>query len=337
MENFTLYLNLTLVILLLTITFLKIYIILSSKFKLIDIPDNLSVHKSLTPTGAGIIFFLIFIIFSQILISTQVIKIDIPKNYHIFLISLTILTLISFYDDLKKIHPVIRLFFQITIIFFCTSLFNFEKTNLPLKLIIFLVIYFWVYIINIINFTDGIDGFLSLNALNFFICVLLFYHTESQQNFVYLISLICIPILIGYLIFNKPPAKLFMGDAGSIFIGFLIGYISINVIIINRLDIIISLLSYTFMDCTFTIIKKTFKGQSPWARLFDYYFLIPVKNNQSHKKVFNANLIYNLAIFCIVLLQIIFDLKLLCVLSFFLSLILIYYFSSFSKNSSSKL
>jgi UDP-N-acetylmuramyl pentapeptide phosphotransferase/UDP-N-acetylglucosamine-1-phosphate transferase len=128
-----------------------------------------------------------------------------------------------------------------------------------------------------------------------------------------------------------------MGDAGSIFIGFLIGYISINIIIINRLDIIISLLSYTFTDCTLTIIKKTFKGQSPWARLFDYYFLVPVKNNQSHKKVFNANLIYNLAIFCIVLLQIIFDLKLLCVLSFFLSLILIYYFSSFSKNSANKL
>jgi UDP-GlcNAc:undecaprenyl-phosphate GlcNAc-1-phosphate transferase len=335
MENFALYLNL--IILLLTTIFLKIYIIISRKFKLIDIPDNLSIHKTTIPTGAGIIFFLIFLLFCQILISTQIVKIDIPKNYHIFLASLTILTLISFYDDLKEIHPVIRLFFQITIIFFCTSLFNFEKIDLPLKLIIFLVIYFWVYLINIINFTDGIDGFLSLNALNFFICVLLFYHTESQENFVYLISLICIPILIGYLIFNKPPAKLFMGDAGSIFIGFLIGYISINIIIINRLDIIISLLSYTFTDCTLTIIKKTFKGQSPWARLFDYYFLVPVKNNQSHKKVFNANLIYNLAIFCIVLLQIIFDLKLLCVLSFFLSLILIYYFSSFSKNSANKL
>ena len=329
MESYTIFLNL--IILLLTTTFLKIYIIISRKFKLIDIPDNLSIHKSTIPTGAGIIFFLVFLIFCQILISTQIIKIDIPKNYHIFLASLTILTLISFYDDLKDIHPVIRLFFQITIIFFCTSLFNFENINLPLKLIVFLVIYFWVYIINIINFTDGIDGFLSINSLNFFLCILLFYHFETQQNFVYLICLICIPILIGYLIFNKPPAKLFMGDSGSIFIGFLIGYISINVIIINRLDIIISLLSYTFMDCTLTIIKKIFKGQSPWARLFDYYFLIPVKNNQSHKKVFNANLIYNLAIFCIVLLQIIFDLKLLCVLSFFLSLILIYYFSSFSK------
>jgi UDP-N-acetylmuramyl pentapeptide phosphotransferase/UDP-N-acetylglucosamine-1-phosphate transferase len=329
MESFTIFLNL--IILLLTTTFLKIYIIISRKFKLIDIPDNLSIHKSTIPTGAGIIFFLVFLIFCQILISTQIIKIDIPKNYYIFLASLTILTLISFYDDLKDIHPVIRLFFQITIIFFCTSLFNFENINLPLKLIVFLVIYFWVYIINIINFTDGIDGFLSINSLNFFLCILLFYHFETQQNFVYLICLICIPILIGYLIFNKPPAKLFMGDSGSIFIGFLIGYISINVIIINRLDIIISLLSYTFMDCTLTIIKKIFKGQSPWARLFDYYFLIPVKNNQSHKKVFNANLIYNLAIFCIVLLQIIFDLKLLCVLSFFLSLILIYYFSSFSK------
>jgi UDP-GlcNAc:undecaprenyl-phosphate GlcNAc-1-phosphate transferase len=136
--------------------------------------------------------------------------------------------------------------------------------------------------------------------------------------------------------FNKPPASLFMGDAGSIFIGFLIGYISIQLIIINRADIVISLLSYTYVDCTITIIKKTLKRQAPWARLFDYYFLIPIKNKQTHKTVFNANILYNSAIFCVVTFQILFDIKLLCVLSLFLSLILVYYFRSFSKSNQNK-
>lgn len=124
-----------------------------------------------------------------------------------------------------------------------------------------------------------------------------------------------------------------MGDAGSIFIGFLIGYISIQLIIIQRVDIVISLLSYTYVDCTLTIIKKTLKKQTPWARLFDYYFLIPIKNKHTHEKVFNANIFYNLAIFGVVTSQILFDIKLLCVLSLFLSLMLIYYFRSFSKSS----
>jgi UDP-GlcNAc:undecaprenyl-phosphate GlcNAc-1-phosphate transferase len=320
------------IIFLFTLFFLKIYKNISNKLKFIDIPDNLSVHKSITPTGAGIIFFVILLFFCEYLINTQIIKINLPKNYYFFLSSLTFLTLVSFYDDLKKIHPVIRLFFQITIVFFSTSLFNIETIGIPVKLAILLIIYFWVYTINITNFTDGVDGFLTVNALNFFLCVFLFYYLNNQENFVYLICLICIPILLGYLIFNKPPASLFMGDAGSIFIGFLIGYISIQLIIINRVDIVISLLSYTYMDCTITIIKKTIKRQAPWARLFDYYFLIPIKNKQSHKKVFSINLIYNLCIFAIVACQIIFDIQFLCILSLFLSLMLIYYFKSFSKN-----
>jgi UDP-N-acetylmuramyl pentapeptide phosphotransferase/UDP-N-acetylglucosamine-1-phosphate transferase len=310
---------------------LKIYKITSNKLKFVDVPDNLSVHKSVIPTGAGIVFFIIFLFFCQILINIEIIKINFPKNYFFFLFSLTLLTLISFYDDLKKIHPVIRLFFQTTIIFFSTSLFNIDAINIPLKLIIFFIVYFWVYTLNIINFSDGVDGFLTINALNFFLCIFLFYSLNFQENFIYLICLICIPILIAYLIFNKPPANLFMGDAGSIFIGFLIGYISIQLIIINRFDIVISLLSYTYLDCTLTIIKKTLKKQAPWARLFDYYFLIPVKNKQSHQTVFNANILYNLAIFSIVTIQILFDIKILFVLSLFLSFILIYYFRSFSK------
>lgn len=330
MPNYFFFLILT--IFLLTLISLKIYKTLANKFRFIDIPDSLNVHKSSIPTGAGIIFFIIFLFFCVNLINTQIIKIDLPKNYYFFLSSLTLLTLISFYDDLKKIHPVIRLFVQITIIFFSTSLFSIETIGLPVKLVIFLIIYFWVYTINIINFTDGVDGFLALNALNFFVCVFLFYYFNGPENFVYLICLICVPIIIGYLIFNKPPASLFMGDAGSIFIGFLIGYISIELIIIKRVDLVISLLSYTYIDCTLTIIKKTLKKQAPWARLFDYYFLMPIKNKQSHKKVFNINLIYNLCIFAIVTFQIIFGIQFLCILSLFLSLMLIYYFKSSSKN-----
>jgi Fuc2NAc and GlcNAc transferase len=326
------FISLILIIFLLTLISLKIYKTLANKFRFIDVPDGLNVHKSSIPTGAGIIFFSIFLFFCVNLINTQIIKINLPKNYYFFLSSLTLLTLISFYDDLKKIHPVIRLFFQITIIFFSTSLFSIETVGLPIKLMIFLIIYFWVYTINIINFTDGVDGFLALNALNFFLCVFLFYHFNGPENFAYLICLICAPIIIGYLIFNKPPASLFMGDAGSIFIGFLIGYISIQLIIVKRVDMVVSLLSYTYIDCTLTIIKKTLKKQAPWARLFDYYFLIPIKNKQSHKKVFSINLIYNLCIFTIVTFQIIFGIQFLCILSLFLSLLLIYYFKTFSKN-----
>jgi UDP-N-acetylmuramyl pentapeptide phosphotransferase/UDP-N-acetylglucosamine-1-phosphate transferase len=316
----------------LSFSLFSFYITISSKFELVDKPSNLSVHKNNTPTGAGIIFLLIFyffLIFYKFFIPIDLFLLQ--KNLFILIISLSFLCLMSFFDDIYNIHPLIRLFFQVTIIFFCTSLFSLEIISLPIKISIFLIIYFWVYTINVINFTDGVDGFLAINALTFFSCIFLYFNFLNNENFSYYVSLIIIPVLMAYLFFNKPKAKIFMGDAGSIFIGFLIGFISIQTIILGRIDIIVSLLAYTYIDCSVTIAKKVFKKQYPWARLFDYYFLIPVKNKFSHKTVFLANCIYNLCIVALVLVQIFFNIKYLCIISLILAILLLFYFNSFSK------
>jgi UDP-N-acetylmuramyl pentapeptide phosphotransferase/UDP-N-acetylglucosamine-1-phosphate transferase len=326
------------IILLTTIFILSFFLFIfytkiSLKFKLIDQPNDLSVHKNNTPTGAGIIFlitFYFFLIFYKFFIPVDLFFLQ--KNLFILIASLTFLSLISFYDDLYNMHPLIRLFFQVTTIFFCTSLFDFELIPLPIKISIFLIIYFWVYTINIINFTDGVDGFLAINALTFFSSIFLYFNFLDNVNFIYYISLIMIPVLLAYLFFNKPNAKIFMGDTGSIFIGFLIGFISIQTTILGRFDIVVSLLAYTYIDCSLTLIKKVCKKQYPWARLFDYFFLIPIKNKFAHKKVFFANCVYNLCIVAVTLVQIFFNIKYLCLLSLLLALLLLLYFNSFSRS-----
>ena len=195
----------------------------------------------------------------------------------------------------------------------------------------FLIIYFWVYTINIINFTDGVDGFLGVNALTFFTSIFLYFEFINNKGFIYYTSLIMIPLLLAYLCFNKPHAKVFMGDTGSVFIGFLIGFISIQTVMLGGFEVIIPLLAYTYIDCTLTLVNKILKKQYPWARLFDYYFLIPIKNKFSHKKVFVANCIYNLCIITVILLQINFNIKYLYLLSVVLAILLLLYFRSFQR------
>lgn len=305
---------------------------ISLKKKLFDKPDGLSVHDKPIPTGSGIVFFIViifFLIFKNFIDLKEINNIQDPKNYLVFLIAISSLFIISFYDDFKKIHPVIRLFFQTTIIFFCTSLFDVSNISISVKLILIFIVYFWVYTINIVNFTDGSDGFLATNSIIFFLCSSIYFFIYDNLSFNYFLSSILTGSLFAYLLFNKPKASIFMGDSGSILLGFLIGYFSINFIIIGRFDISISLLAYTYMDCTITIFKKILKKKAPWARLFDYYFLIPLKKNFPHSKVFLANLIYNLLIFVIVIIQIIYDLKILCLISLILSTILLLYFRSF--------
>jgi UDP-GlcNAc:undecaprenyl-phosphate GlcNAc-1-phosphate transferase len=309
-----------------------LYIKISSKLKIIDIPNNLNVHKNKIPTGAGIIFLLNFYFF--LIIYKFYIPLDfflLQKNLLVLIISVTSLCLISFYDDIYEVHPIIRLFFQVILIFFCTSLFHLELLPLPTKISMFLIIYFWVYTINIINFTDGVDGFLGVNALTFFTSIFFYFEFINNKGFIYYTSLIMIPLLVAYLCFNKPHAKVFMGDTGSVFIGFLIGFISIQTVMLGGFEVIIPLLAYTYIDCTLTLVNKILKKQYPWARLFDYYFLIPIKNKFSHKKVFVANCIYNLCIITLVLLQINLNIKYLYLLSVVLAILLLLYFRSFQR------
>ena len=79
---------------------------------------------------------------------------------------------------------------------------------------------------NSINFTDNMDGFASLNTA--FICLALsFLSFIYNQNYLADISFILMFSILGFLILNFPPAKIYMGDSGSLFIGFVLGFISI--------------------------------------------------------------------------------------------------------------
>ncbi len=312
-----------------SILFFSYFKIIAKKLKLTDHPTPENVHEHVIPTGSGIIFFLIFqVSFIIFFLNNDLFLKILPKNYFLIIFGVSILCIVSFYDDLKKIHPVVRLAIQITIIMLCISTLYLDKFFLPLKLTIFLFVYFWVYLINVVNFTDGSDGFLATNSIIFFLSIILLQiNTELTASFFFCFFIL--PSILGYLIFNKPPAKIFMGDSGSIFLGFFIGYISLETILNGYYNIVISLLAYPLIDCTYTLIKKTLNGNYPWARMFDYYFLLPIKKNKNHKLVFNSNLIFNVINFMIILTQIIYGIKTLCTLSLIASLILINYFRSY--------
>ena len=80
-------------------------------------------------------------------------------------------SLMSFYDDLKNLHPNIRFFVQLLLVSLSIPLINTEflNTYFPLKIIIFFLVFYWVYLINIINFIDGLDGFLIFYCIFYFL------------------------------------------------------------------------------------------------------------------------------------------------------------------------
>ena len=150
---------------------------------------------------------------------------------------------------------------------------------------------------NITNFIDGSDGFCSINVIFFYIGIL-FLSSKVYPLFSYYLALVILPTLSAFLIFNLPNAKVFMGDTGAIFLGFLVGFSFLEVaILINPIYAIILFL-YPILDCSITIIKKTFRGYMPWDRLGDYYFLLPKKRvKYENRKFISIFILRNIFLF----------------------------------------
>ena len=316
-----------------TLILLKFYIKISETINISDKPTNYNMHDRNVITGSGITFIIIYILSLFVLLFLEkfsFVKLEYPNRFYILNFVLVFFSLMSFYDDLKNLHPNIRFFVQLLLVSLSIPLINTEflNTYFPLKIIIFFLVFYWVYLINIINFIDGLDGFLIFYCIFYFFNSLLYFYYLDIGNFFYFLSIVLFSISISFFIFNKPPAKIFMGDSGSIFLGYIIGLYSLYFLSINRIDIMITLICYPFMDCSLTIIRKMLDGKYPWERLFDYNFLKPVKlYNKSHSYVLKYFIIYNLGLTINLSLQIFYELKYFFILSIVYTLILINFYN----------
>lgn len=171
--------------------------------------------------------------------------------------------------------------------------------------------------------------------MDFFLLILYFFFLSSllyslivvESFFLKILSIFFIIITSVFLVFNKPKAKIFMGDTGSIFLGYFIGFFSLHIFMSGRYDLFITIISYPLMDCTITIMKKILNKKYPWERLFDYYFLKPVIiYNKPHSYVLKPFLAYNILNIFLFILQAIYNLYFLCIISIFISFILIAYY-----------
>ena len=153
---------------------------------------------------------------------------------------------------------------------------------MPLKLSILLALVIWVYFINITNFIDGSDGFCSIHIIIFFLGILLINYLFNINLFSAVIAKVLLPIIVSFLFFNFPNAKIYMGDAGSIFLGFLVGYSFLELSVAGHLFYALSLYAYPIIDCTICILNKFFRGYFPWERHGDYFFLKVKKRQVLH-------------------------------------------------------
>ncbi|MBW1650465.1 MAG: UDP-N-acetylmuramyl pentapeptide phosphotransferase [Deltaproteobacteria bacterium] len=183
------------------------------KFSLIDIPNQRSSHTFAMPKGGGVGILISFIYASFIL--------AVPKS---LLISGVILSVVSISDDIKDISVKIRLSIQlICSIIFLLGIFFYREVPKEIYPLFLILPVFIIGTINFYNFMDGIDGIAGIAGIIAFGLLAYYgYINGKSLSLIYLnisLSLSC----AGFLIFNFPSAKVFMGDVGSVLLGFLFG------------------------------------------------------------------------------------------------------------------
>ena len=188
----------------------------------------------------------------------------------------TSLFLVGYLDDIKiKVSPNIRLilmviFLTIFIIFLPINIYNIDLIFLNLWLenkifSIFFILLCFLFIVNGANLIDGFNGLLTINLI-IINSILLFINLNNNQiEFSFFLTAQII-ILISFLLFNFPKAKMFLGDSGSYLFGSLT---ALNTIVTDNLNSHISsfflciLLSYLFFEVFFSFFRKIYQKKSP--------------------------------------------------------------------------
>ncbi len=218
-------------------------IVISKKLKLGDKGGGRKIHKKYIPTLGGIAIIISFILSMLIWAPNFKLSIDLRKNEFIYGgISVLILFITGVRDDIIPIRSYIKLLAQILVAFIVVVFGKLYFTNLdgflgigemPILISQALSMLIIIAIVNAYNLIDGIDGLAAtitiISALFFGVWFLL-----GNNLVMFAISFGLIGALIGFLHFNLPPAKIFMGDTGSMFLGFIIAILAIRFIDFNN-------------------------------------------------------------------------------------------------------
>lgn len=227
-----------------------LYFRVADRFNIIDKPNLRSSHTEITLRGGGIIFWLASLIyFVQHL-----------QNNYLFFTGITLVSLVSFWDDIQNLSNKIRIsihFLAISLIFFDLGIFD----SLQIWQIITAYI-LSIGLINAYNFMDGINGITGLYTLS--VMGALLYVNTKVQLFVdaSFIKYAMIASLV-FLFFNyRKKAKCFAGDVGSIAIAFWIIYLVLKLILHTNSLIWLLFLAVYGADAVCTILHRLYLKQN---------------------------------------------------------------------------
>ncbi len=249
---------------------------LAGRLGMVDRPDARRVHLSPVPLLGGMAiyagFIMALLLFGEGWVVSQAISI---------LIGATIVSFLGIWDDRWGVRPVMKLLGQ-ALAAGIVILSGVQVSFLPNQALNLLITFLWILgitnALNLLDNMDGLSGGVGAVAAAFFLLL-------AALNGQYLVASLAAALLgvcIGFLVYNFNPASIFMGDAGSMFLGFVLAAVGIKLRFPNHPNVItwmipVVVLGLPIFDTTLIVVSRLRRGINPLTN--------PGKDHVSHRLV----------------------------------------------------
>jgi len=272
---------------------------------ILDHPNERSSHHAPTPKGAGLLlvpvvsalWVLFCVAFDSAGITTDIAS----------MATLAVLLCgFSWLDDLRGLPALYRLGVHVVVAGIGIWLLPgdalvFQGLVPPLADHVLAVI-FWVWFINLFNFMDGIDGISGIQTVGICLGIFAVFAVSDTDVVDVYFAVILAGGAIGFLLWNWHPARIFLGDAGSAPLGFMLGWLLIRLACSGEWEAAAILPLYYVADTTVTLLKRLFRGEKIWQAHCQHFYQQATQNGRSHSSVTTAVIGINFCLIALALL-----------------------------------
>ena len=256
----------------------------SLKVGAVDHPNARRINKVDMPSGGGLAIFLTFVIATLVILPLISKDYTYPwwrEPYHVYILPVVIGALVivvtGYLDDIFELKPLPKLLgivIAATIVWAFTN-FRFDSFKFPFGgplihfnplVTCFLTILWIVAITNAINLIDGLDGLVSGVSIISLVtmAIVSYFFLPKADLFLTLTILVMVAAIAGFFPYNYHPASIYLGDTGALFIGFMIGVLSLQGLKNSTAVAVVTpviILGVPILDTVVAIIRRTLSGQ----------------------------------------------------------------------------
>jgi UDP-N-acetylmuramyl pentapeptide phosphotransferase/UDP-N-acetylglucosamine-1-phosphate transferase len=270
---------------------------LLARARVLDRPNERSSHTRPTPRGGGIAVVGAILLAWLALFAAG----ETSSVLWIVLLGALLLALVSWSDDRRDLSAAIRFGVQAVAVglgaIALAPIGPVFQGALPAWLDTAASALLWLWFVNLFNFMDGIDGLAGSEAAAIGLGLVLFalFGTGRDPAFAALAGAIAAAAL-GFLVWNWAPAKIFLGDVGSVPLGYLLGWLLLLAAARGHWRIALILPLYFLADATITLLRRLSHGERVWRAHRSHFYQRAVRRGLGHAAVVGRVIAANLAL-----------------------------------------